>query len=202
MFNALFIADVGKNVLKDRHHAALCRRNVQTGLGHQAKQSQCFQNHGFTAGIRPGDNQRIVVLAQGDRGGNNLFAVNQRVPPLADFDGIILAEVGADRLHIDGKSCLGEDKVQMNQSVKIQRQNFGSFGCQKGKLCQNTFNFRLFADFQLVQLVVCVDNALRLDKYRAAGRRNVMDNTAHVAAVLCFDRNHVAVIAHGDNGIL
>ena len=37
LFDALLVANVGKNIFIDRHHAGVCRRNEEPRLSHQAE---------------------------------------------------------------------------------------------------------------------------------------------------------------------
>ena len=80
LLNALFISDVRVNVLKQTDLALLVCRDVQAGGRHQAEQPQCFERHGLTARVRTGDDQRVVVVADGDIDRHRLILVEQRVP--------------------------------------------------------------------------------------------------------------------------
>ena len=49
---------------------------------------------------------------------------------------------------------------------------------------------------------VCLHNSLRLDEDGRTGRRDVMDDTAHLTAILAFDRNDIPAISDGDDALL
>ena len=57
----------------------IASRDMKAGLSHQSEQAHRFQRHGFTAGIRACDYQKVKIVPQPDVDGNHLFFVYQRV---------------------------------------------------------------------------------------------------------------------------
>ena len=64
LLDALLIADVHKEFIKDADLAALIRRDEEAALRHCAKQTCRFQRDSLAAGVGAGDDERIVFPAQ------------------------------------------------------------------------------------------------------------------------------------------
>ena len=76
LLNALFVADVGKNVLKHRDFRALLRGDMQARKRHNRQKSDCFKRYRFTARVRTRDNQRVEIFSKINIGCNHLFGVD------------------------------------------------------------------------------------------------------------------------------
>ena len=79
LLNALLIADVYQKFIKHADLAALVCRDQKTALCHSAQQTGGFQSDRFTAGVRAGDDKRIILPAQCNIHRNALLRVDQRV---------------------------------------------------------------------------------------------------------------------------
>ncbi len=86
----------------------------------------------------------------------------------------------------------------MERSARMAVQ-FCSLLAQGGK---DHFNLFLFFQFQLADVVVQFDNSHRLDEKSGTCGGLVVYHTRNLSFVFGFDRNTVAAVAHGDNGIL
>ena len=64
LFQALLVADVGEDVMENRHVAALAGRDVHARLGHQAEQARRFETDRFAAGVRAGDDEQVEAETQ------------------------------------------------------------------------------------------------------------------------------------------
>ena len=73
------------------------------------------------------------------------------------------------------------------------------FRCQTA---ENAFDFLRFANACSLQVVIGIDDGQRFDIERRATGRRIVDDTRKSMAVLLLDRNDIAVVAHGDQGIL
>ena len=62
----LLVADIGEEVAPDREPAARLGRHVQTGLVHQAEQAERPQGDRLATGVRAGDHERGIAVAQSD----------------------------------------------------------------------------------------------------------------------------------------
>ncbi len=62
----LFVPDVGVDVEEDRQAGARLGGHVQTGLVHQAEQTQRSQRDRLSARVRASDQQRGVAVSEAD----------------------------------------------------------------------------------------------------------------------------------------
>ena len=62
----LLVADVGEDVAEDRQPRAGLGRDVEAGLVHEGEQAERPQRDGLAAGVRPGDDERRVAVAEPD----------------------------------------------------------------------------------------------------------------------------------------
>ena len=64
VLDALFVADVNHDVRKDTCRGTVADRDGQPALEHILQQSHRLQTDRFATGIRPGDNQQMLVLGE------------------------------------------------------------------------------------------------------------------------------------------
>ena len=110
---ALLVANIRQHMGKDRRPAPGRHRQHHAAGRHQGQQTQRFECNRFTAGIRPGDDQRIKAIPQPDIHRYHLFLLDQRVPCLAELNDAVLVEVRHRRLHLVGQPALGKKQVQL-----------------------------------------------------------------------------------------
>jgi hypothetical protein len=85
LFQTLLVADVRKNLIKNRDRATFSGRDVQSRLGHEGDQANGLERHRLAPGIGAGDDQEIEANAQTHINGDDL--------PLFDA-GIVVRPVG------------------------------------------------------------------------------------------------------------
>ena len=120
----------------------------------------------------------------------------------ADTDVVVGIKNRSGSIHVHGKLGLGKNKVQFGHGTSIVHQSCGVFSGRSAEGRQNHLNFFLLLDFQLSELIIQCHNGCRLNKEGRAGSGLVMYHAGYVTLVLCLDRQAVAVVAHGNNGIL
>ena len=173
---------------------------MQAALGHEGEQTDGFQGHGLTAGVGAGDDQCIKITAQIQIVADSGLGVQQRMAGLTQLD-----EVTQRRLHsphFGGQLGPGEDAVQSDEGAVIFFDAPLEVGAVGGQLRQNALDLLLLLELQLLQLVVGVDHAHRLNEEGAAGAGHIVDQTGDLVFVLALDGHHVAPAAHGDDGLL
>ena len=79
LLNALFIADIYQKFIEHADLAALVCRDQKAALCHGTQQTGGFQSNRFTAGVRAGDDKRIVFSTQCNIHRNALLRIDQRV---------------------------------------------------------------------------------------------------------------------------
>ena len=83
---------------------------MQAALVHRRKQADGFQRHGFAAGVRPGDNERVKAIPQLKAYRDGLGLIQQRVPRAAQDDALVLKR-GRAAVELIGELRFGEDQV-------------------------------------------------------------------------------------------
>ena len=70
--------------------AAVGGRNVQAALIHRREQADGLQRHGFAAGVRPRDNERIKAVPKLKAYRDGLCLIQQRMPRAVQDDALVL----------------------------------------------------------------------------------------------------------------
>ena len=93
ILNALPVADIDENTVKNGDPAALRSRNHQTAHCHCRQQADCFQRDRFTACVRACDDERVIIAAEMQRDRHDSFGVNQRMPRFLQFQRAVLCNL-------------------------------------------------------------------------------------------------------------
>ena len=202
LLDALLIADVHEEFVKDADLTALIRRDEEAALCHRAKQTGRFQSDGLTAGVGAGDDERIIFPAQRNIDRNALLCVDERMTRPDERERRIRPDSGFERLHIQCKAGFCKQDVDFQHGL-IAVLELRLNGCDlTGKCYQDTLDLLGFLCAVLKDACVCLHDSLRLDEDRRTGRRDVMDDAAHLTAILAFDRNDITAITDGDDALL
>ena len=202
LFDALLVADVGKDVFKHAHGTRLVRRDQIAVLRHGAQQSGCFQRHGLTARVGARDDQRIVVKAERnvDRHGLSLF--NQRMARAHKRKAVVVAHFGLHGVLIQRQMRLGEQDVNLQHRLIAQREHRFQLRDLPGKCRKDAVDLLFLKAAQLHDARVRFHNGRRFDEKRRARRRDVVDHAADLAAVLRFDGDNEPSVSQGDDRVL
>ena len=202
LLNALFIADIHQKFVKYADLAALVSRDQKAALRHGAQQARCFQGDGFATGVRSGDDQRIVIPAQSNIHRHALFRIDQRVARTDQREGIVGADSRLECLEIQSQPCLCQQNIDLQHSLVavLELRLNGGHLCGKGH--QNALDLLRFLRTVLQNAGIGFHNGLRLHKDGGSGRRNIMNNAAHLTAVFALDRHNIPAIAHGNHAFL
>ena len=71
VLHRLRVADVGKDLVENRHDGAGLRGDREPGLHHERKQPDRLEGHGLATRVGPGDDHAPVVLGGVDVVGND-----------------------------------------------------------------------------------------------------------------------------------
>ena len=202
LFDALLIADVHEKLIEHADLAALVGRDQETTLCHRAQQTGRFQGDGLTAGVRAGDDERIIFFAQCNVHRHALLWVDQWVACPDQREGIVGAHCRFECLELQRQTrlCQQDINVQHGLIAVLELRLNGCHLCGKGY--QNALDLLRFLGTILQDAGIGFHDSLRFHKHRCAGRGNVMDDAAHFAAVFALDRDNVAAVAHGDHTLL
>ena len=92
---------------------------MESGLAHQSQKAGGLQGYRFTAGIRTGDDEQIIVLSQTDGDRDHLLRIQQRVTAFLNIDLPFFVEAGAGGLHIFSQLGFGENEVEGGQDIVV-----------------------------------------------------------------------------------
>ena len=202
LLDGLFVADVGEHVVKDCQLRAMLRRHLQAGLRHQRKQTGGLERHGLAAGVRAGDDQRGEVRAQTDVQRNDLLRIDQRMAAPTDVDAPLVVDLWLAGHHLACKRRLGKREVELRKNRQIVSDGRGVRRDLRGECAQNPVDLRFLGGNELLELVADLHDGHRLHEDRRTRGGLIVDDARHHAAVFLLDRQHIAVGAHGDDGLL
>ena len=215
LLNTLLIPDIREDFPEQGQLAVVRGRNMQAGHAHELQQTDRFERDGFAACVRAGDNDHVDRLRifsfgagifregpQRQIDGDDFFRIDQRVTAVPENNPVFAVENGTRRILPQRKTCPREDKVQRRHvpGVVLQRHQRGAGLC--GEIGEDPLDFLLFLQCQLAEFIVQRDDGGGLDEDGGAGGGLVMHDAGDLGFELCPDRQTVAVIPDGDDGIL
>ena len=121
---------------------------------------------------------------------------------LTDVNASICVEDRAAGIHRKCQCTAGKDKIKIRQNTVIRADLFNILRGLFAETGENDLNFFLFFRIQFFEVVVQFYDCHRLDKQCRTGGGLIVDHPVDLTAVLGFDRNTIAVPAHGDDRIL
>ena len=201
MLDALLIADVGENFIKYGNTASLRGRDVQAALRHKAEKPDRLERNGLAAGVRAGDDERVVILAELHINRNGLVLIEQRVTRPAQPDAAF-RELRRAGVELEAELRAREYDIEPHERRKIGVDVLAVRGALGAELRENALDLRFFLRFQLADLVIRLDRRHRLDKERCTGGRYIVHEARNAALALGLDRNNVAVRARCDDRVL
>ena len=202
LLNALLVADVHKVLVKMADGAALVRGNQKAVLRHGVEQPGGFQRHSLAAGVRTGDDQRVVFVTQGNIHRYDLFLVDQRVAGFVQLKAHAVVDGGHKGVLLHGKARLCQQQVDLQHGVVAVAELRLQTAHLRREGGQDAGDLLLLLRAQLHNAGVGFDHGGRLNKNGGAGAGNIVDDAAHLAAVLGAYRHDIAPVAQRNHGIL
>ena len=214
LLQALFVADVDQHASEHAEAAALLDRHRQTGLDHEREQPDGLQRDGFPAGVRPGDDQQVEVVAQSVADGHHVGGIFVGRAPAADqvdeqwvaCQPDIERRLGVDlwtaHLELVGEPQLGDEQIEHRQRVKRLENRLGVDVDLVGQLPEQSGDFLGLFAAQIADLVVQLDGLGGLDVDRRAAVGAAVDDTGQAAAVFGPHREDQAIVVKGIVGEL
>ena len=105
-------------------------------------------------------------------------------------------------IHIQGELSLCEDEIQLRHVCQIIAQSQQMFCQRRGEICKDLFDLFFLLRLQFPGCVAQFHDLRRLNKECGTGGRSVVHNSLHVALVLGFYRNAIAIITDCDDIVL
>ena len=152
-------------------------RDVQAGLVHQREQAERPQRDGLAAGVRAGDDERGVAVAEPD--------VDRDDAPGQARDGARRAGRPRARsavsariaVHARPASCaLAAQKSNRASASSVSRSWLGVRGDERRQLVEDPLDLLLLGDLRLAPGVAELDGDERLDEQRLAAAGRVVDD--------------------------
>ena len=175
---------------------------MQSRGGHQTQQTERLEADRLAAGVRTGDDQRIVLVAQRDVNRHRLFLVEQRMSRAQQRHTVFLVDLRRTGVVAEGQPRLGEDKVQLAQHLVVGFDAVRIVRHIRAQFRENALDFRLFLALKHLDLVVSIHDLRRLDEQRRARGGDIVHHARHIAAVLALDRDDKSSVALGDQALL
>ena len=202
LLNALGVADVCQHVVKHGDLAALCRRDEHTAHCHQRQQTAGLEGYGLTAGVRTGDDKRLVFAAQGKADGNCLFIGNQRMACLFQHDHAVVSQHRRKGVHLFCQACLGEIQVQLGADLVVTDDGVCPCAALGAEFLDDALDLLRLLEFQQTDVVVGIHHGDGFDKDGLPGGRGVMHQTGDLAAIFRTDRQDKASVTERDTAVL
>ena len=197
----LFVADIGEDVLEDRQPRPGLGRDVQPGLVHQREEAKRPQGHGLAAGIRTGDHERGVAVAQPDIDRHDAAGQPRVTRPEQD-DLRPVCGLGPGRVHLGRQARLGGPQVEARERAERLTQLDGVRGDERRQLVEDPLDLLALGRLGLAPGVPELDRDERFDEQGLTAARRVVDDALDPAARLGLDRDHIAAVPQRDERLL
>ena len=162
------LADVGEDAGKDAHRAAVARRDVQSALRHQAEEAERFETDGLAAGVGACDDEGIEAAAHLNGDGHGLGGIEQRMAGAAEGNAAVRADLGPCGVHLVAQLAAGKDEVEVDENIVIPENRLGEARSLGGEGKEDALDLFFLLGLQLLELVVRLHDAHRLNKERRA----------------------------------
>ena len=197
----LLVPDVGEHVAPHRQATAGLGRDVETRLVHQAQQPERAQGDGLAAGVRAGDDEGRVAVADADVDRDDATA-QTGMSRGEQHDLGPVGGLGAGCVHLGREGSLGGPQVEARERVEgfaqprpVDRDECREFVEDAGDLLP-------LSDLRLTPRVAELDGDERLDEQRLAAARGVVDDALDPRSRLRLDRDDVPPVAERDDRLL
>ena len=120
----------------------------------------------------------------------------------AEGNAAVRADLGPRGVHLVAQLAAGKDEVEVDENVIVPQDRLGKARRLGGEGEEDALDLLFFLGLQLLELVVRLHDAHRLDKERRARGGNVVDKAGQVAAVVGLDGHDEAPVALRDERLL
>ena len=202
MLNALFITDIGQNMLKNDHLASVGSGDLQAALGHGGEQTKGLDTHCLAAGVGAGYDDGVHISADGKGHRHGCVSVEQRMPGPQDLCLALFQQPGTHTPHFIAQLAPGKDEIQTAQQLIVPANGACKLGGIGRKLRQNALDLGFFLAGQDADVVVQFHYSRRLDKQGRAAGAGVVDHSREGSAVFGLYRHNKPAVSLCDDIIL
>ena len=199
LLNRLLVADIGKNLIKNRYFTSVGCGNHKTAHCHHRKQTERFNRNGFTARVRACYDKSIKIRAERDINGHNLFRVNKRMPCRTEIDNAPVVENRRCGFDFVGILRFCKNQIKLKSAFVAVFDAVCKISRLSRKLAENAVDFFTLFGLQNPDFVVGFNNRHRFDEYGCAACRGVMHKSGNFTAVFALDRNNISAVALSDD---
>ena len=179
----------------------MCRDQIAV-LRHRTQKASRFKRNRLAARVGAGDDHRVASAAQCDVYRNDHSRIDERVARTHKTERMVVVHLRFHGLLVQRQPGLGQQHIQLQHRSVAKRKHRLQCRSLSGKCCQNAFDLSLFQIAQLQDLGIGLHHGRRLHKQRGTAGRNVVDDAAHLAAVLRFHGHDKAPVAQRNHGVL
>ena len=120
LLDALLVTDIGVNMLKQADFRLLVRRNMQAASSHERQQTEGFERNRLAAGVRAGDDEGVVIIADGDVDRHGLVLIEQRMARAKQLAAAaVLNKHRRTGVHVERQLGTRKDEVQRGQRIVV-----------------------------------------------------------------------------------
>ena len=149
--------------------------DVQPGLVHQRQQAQRPQRDRLAAGVRPGDDERRVAVAQPEVDGDHPPG-QPRVAGREQHDLRPVGERGPDAVQLRGQLGLGGPEVELGERLEGLAQEQPVGGDQRRELVEDPLLLLADGRLGLSPRIAQLHDHERLNEQRLPAARGVVDD--------------------------
>ena len=100
--------------------AALVRGDQEAVLGHRVEKARGFERNGLAAGVRAGDDEGVVIIADGDVDRHGLVLIEQRMARAKQLAAAaVLNKHRCTGIHVERQLGTRKDEVQLRHEQDI-----------------------------------------------------------------------------------
>ena len=119
LLDALLIADICIDVLKNADFRICFYRKIAARLCHQCEKSECFHRNRLAAGVWSRNEQHAILLADLNIDGNDFLSIDERMARTEKLCPPIFIKMRKRCSHRIRQSCLGKGKIDRGEDGKI-----------------------------------------------------------------------------------
>ena len=170
LLDALLVTDIGVNMLKQADFRLLVRRNMQAAGSHERQQTEGFERNRLAAGVWAGDDERVVIIADGDVDRHRLILIEQRMARTKQLAAAaVLNKHRRTGVHVERQLGTRKDEVQRGQRIVVLLDGALVHGHARRQLREDAFDLVFLSAFEHLNLVVDFHDLLRLDEHGCTG---------------------------------
>ena len=107
---------------------------MQSRLSHECKKSRGLQGHGLSAGVRPCDDEKIILIAESDVHGDSLLRVKKRMSCFFESDHTVIVVYRSRCVYLNSISTFCKYKIKFGYRFDIRFDLLSMFTAFIGQL--------------------------------------------------------------------